>query len=242
MLPGETTSQMMLSVVMDVAGSTKAVSGSGSSSMSDSLIFWKPRMDEPSKPMPSVNRSATKSSTGMEKCCQRPGRSMNLKSTIFTPRSLACARTALGSVLGSAIFGPVAMAIRATLSSRDHNNHSLSIRPFAAARGQRRRPRALLVCRSLSPARGLRGPHGRLSPPARAVRSGSIALRWLVAVVQSGQMPGGWVCCGTVPKYEPLAAFLSSLPKGQKQVSLGFKRLEDMLGELLPPSALEYEQ
>jgi hypothetical protein len=45
-----------------------------------------------------------------------------------------------------------------------------------------------------------------------------------------------------VPKYEPLAAFLESLPKGQKQVTLGFRRVEELLGEPLPPSALEYEQ
>jgi hypothetical protein len=45
-----------------------------------------------------------------------------------------------------------------------------------------------------------------------------------------------------VPKYEPLRAFLEGLPKGQKQVTLGFKRLEDLLGDPLPPSALTYEQ
>ncbi len=32
------------------------------------------------------------------------------------------------------------------------------------------------------------------------------------------------------------------LPRGQKQVTLGFKRIETLLGEPLPPSALEYEQ
>ena len=42
-----------------------------------------------------------------------------------------------------------------------------------------------------------------------------------------------------MPKYEPLADFLNSLPKAQKQVTLGFKRLEDLLGEPLPPSASE---
>ena len=43
-------------------------------------------------------------------------------------------------------------------------------------------------------------------------------------------------------KYEPLGAFLGGLPKAQKQITLGFKRIEDLLGEPLPPSALEYEQ
>ena len=45
-----------------------------------------------------------------------------------------------------------------------------------------------------------------------------------------------------MPKYEPLKDFLEGLPRMQRQVTLGFKRLEDLLGEPLPPSALEYEQ
>ena len=43
-------------------------------------------------------------------------------------------------------------------------------------------------------------------------------------------------------KYDPLRDFLNGLPQGQKQVTLGFKRLEDLLGDALPPSALTYEQ
>ena len=43
-------------------------------------------------------------------------------------------------------------------------------------------------------------------------------------------------------KYDPLREFLSGLPRGQKQVTLGFRRLEELLGDPLPPSALEYEQ
>src|SRR5256885_634167 len=50
--------------------------------MSLSWICWKPRMLEPSKPMPSSNRSSLRSSTGMEKCCQTPGRSTKRKSTM----------------------------------------------------------------------------------------------------------------------------------------------------------------
>jgi hypothetical protein len=44
------------------------------------------------------------------------------------------------------------------------------------------------------------------------------------------------------PKYDPLRTFLAGLPQGQKQVTLGFKRLEDLLGDPLPASALTYEQ
>lgn len=43
-------------------------------------------------------------------------------------------------------------------------------------------------------------------------------------------------------KYDPLREFLSGLPGGQKQVTLGFQRLAELLGEPLPPSAYEYEQ
>lgn len=45
-----------------------------------------------------------------------------------------------------------------------------------------------------------------------------------------------------MPKYEPLRDFLAALPRGQKQVILGFRRVEGMLGEPLPPSAYSYEQ
>ena len=45
-----------------------------------------------------------------------------------------------------------------------------------------------------------------------------------------------------MPKYEPLSAFLRGLPSGQKQVTLGFRRIEELLGEALPPSATTYEQ
>ncbi len=52
-----------------------------------------------------------------------------------------------------------------------------------------------------------------------------------------------WLAYAKVdPKYDPLREFLSGLPKGQKQVTLGFRRLEELLGDPLPPSALEYEQ
>jgi hypothetical protein len=45
-----------------------------------------------------------------------------------------------------------------------------------------------------------------------------------------------------MPKYDPIHDFLAALPLGQKQVSLGFKRIEGLLGEPLPPSAHEYDE
>ena len=48
---------------------TFAVAGSGIRSMSDSWMCWKPRIEDPSKPIPAVKRSALSSPMGMEKCC-----------------------------------------------------------------------------------------------------------------------------------------------------------------------------
>ena len=42
-------------------------------------------------------------------------------------------------------------------------------------------------------------------------------------------------------KYDPLRDFLVGLPKFQTKVSLSFVRVEELLGEPLPPSAREYE-
>ena len=59
---------------------------------------------------------------------------------------------------------------------------------------------------------------------------------------QLNQVGHIYYLCRVVAKYEPLAAFLQGLPKAQKQVTLSFKRLEELISEPLPPSALEYEQ
>src|SRR5438093_7294630 len=70
----------MLQIIVKVAslqnGSRKAVSGTGSTSMSDSLIACQPRMDEPSKPRPSSKTASSRASAGIVKCCHRPGKSM----------------------------------------------------------------------------------------------------------------------------------------------------------------------
>ena len=51
---GSFTSQMTASVGVSHSGSTRAVEASGIRIMSDSWISWKPRMLDPSKPMPST--------------------------------------------------------------------------------------------------------------------------------------------------------------------------------------------
>ncbi len=69
-------------------GSTNAVATSGSSSMSDSWICWKPRIEEPSNARPSVNTPSSNDSTGTVKCCITPGRSQKRTSTNLTPSFL----------------------------------------------------------------------------------------------------------------------------------------------------------
>src|SRR6187397_2377921 len=68
--------------------SIHADAGSGMTSMSEALIAFQPRMLEPSNPSPSVKISSLYSVSVVVKCCQEPGRSVNLKSTSFTSWSL----------------------------------------------------------------------------------------------------------------------------------------------------------
>src|ERR1019366_9696330 len=84
-------------------GSMKQRPGSGKRSMSLSNIFWNPRIEEPSKPMPFSNRSSVSSLTGMLKCCHVPGRSVKRKSTNLTPASLARLITSFGVAPGACL-------------------------------------------------------------------------------------------------------------------------------------------
>src|SRR5438552_4051470 len=76
--------------------SIHAVAGSGMTSRSEGLITFLPRMLEPSKPRPSVKMSSLYSVRVVVKCCQVPGRSVNLKSTSFTSWSLIILLTSDG--------------------------------------------------------------------------------------------------------------------------------------------------
>src|SRR3990170_706605 len=95
-------SQMRESVGTLQTGSRRADAGSGIRIMSLSWIFWKPRMLEPSKPMPSsqmdvwMSSSSVNSRGGIEKCCQSPGKSLNFRSTIWMPLSLTNLATSSG--------------------------------------------------------------------------------------------------------------------------------------------------
>src|SRR6185295_749035 len=87
---------MRLSVGSVLKTSTQAVVGSGITSMSLALMARQPRILEPSKPRPSVKISSLYSVSVVVKCCQEPGRSVNLKSTSFTSWSLIILLTSDG--------------------------------------------------------------------------------------------------------------------------------------------------
>jgi hypothetical protein len=43
-------------------------------------------------------------------------------------------------------------------------------------------------------------------------------------------------------KYTPLENYLRALPEGQREVTLGFEQIEEILNTKLPSSAYEYRQ
>ena len=79
--------KLTFSVLCVRNGSRNALLASGSSSMSDSLIAWNPRIEEPSKPSPSEKVSSPNVDAGMVKCCMTPGRSQKRTSTYSTSLS-----------------------------------------------------------------------------------------------------------------------------------------------------------
>src|SRR5213083_2575180 len=86
-------------------GSMKAVAGSGMANMSLASIDFQPRIEEPSKPRPSLKESSDSSLIGKVKCCQVPKVSTNFTSTIFAPCFLASSNTCLGlPMLGFCFF------------------------------------------------------------------------------------------------------------------------------------------
>src|SRR5208283_1125319 len=96
---GSTMLQIRLSMGCCVKGSIRAVEGSGMTSISEQWIACQPLIDEPSKPRPSSNISSFNSQTGAAKCCQIPGKSRNLKSTITALFSWAILITSFGVIL-----------------------------------------------------------------------------------------------------------------------------------------------
>src|ERR1041385_1350668 len=88
-------------------GSMKAVAGSGMASMSEASMDFQPRIEEPSKPSPSLKESSLISPKGRVKCCQVPKVSTNFTSTILAPAFLTISNACLGVLMlmvGSACF------------------------------------------------------------------------------------------------------------------------------------------
>src|SRR3989442_2326153 len=88
--------QVRLKVGTAQNGSMNAVAGSGIASMSEASIDFQPRIDEPSKPSPSLKDSSLSSLKGTLKCCQVPNVSTNFTSTIFAPCFFPSSITLLG--------------------------------------------------------------------------------------------------------------------------------------------------
>src|SRR5215472_11937220 len=103
MVPVSAMVQVRLRVGMAQNGSMKAVLGSGMASMSLASMLFQPRMEEPSKPRPSLKISSVSSRMGQLKCCQVPKVSTNLMSIILAPVFLANSITLLG-VLISVVY------------------------------------------------------------------------------------------------------------------------------------------
>src|SRR5205807_10441745 len=99
MVPVSAMVQVRLRVGTAQKGSMKAVAGSGMASMSLASMLFQPRMEEPSKPRPSLKISSVSSRMGQEKCCQVPKVSTNLMSTILAPLFLANSNTLLGVLM-----------------------------------------------------------------------------------------------------------------------------------------------
>src|SRR5258708_35499584 len=76
---GSYTLQISDSVGYCVNGSSFAVVGSGTSSMSEALIGCQPRIGDPSSPEPSSNESALSCGVVAGVWCQMPGRSMHFR-------------------------------------------------------------------------------------------------------------------------------------------------------------------
>src|ERR1041385_1587460 len=105
MVPVSAMVQVSERVGMAQKGSMKAVAGSAIASMSEASMDFQPRMEEPSKPKPSVKTSSFSSEMGQLKCCPVPKVSTNLMSTILAPCFLAISITLLGLLMDCFFWG-----------------------------------------------------------------------------------------------------------------------------------------
>src|SRR5260221_4330702 len=94
----------MMSWVCAAKGSSTAVSQSGFSSMSLSLIAFQPAIEEPSNMTPSARKSSVIVLMWCERCCHLPRGSVKRKSTYLTSCSLIIAMTFLIEAAGIVSF------------------------------------------------------------------------------------------------------------------------------------------
>src|SRR5512142_2437478 len=85
---GSSTSHVRISVGISANGSGTAVSASGISTMSESLIPFHPEIDDPSNILPSSKNASSTVRAGNVTWCCRPRMSANRKSTYSTLCSL----------------------------------------------------------------------------------------------------------------------------------------------------------
>src|SRR6266516_2720425 len=105
-------------------GSMKAVAGSGMANMSEASMDFQPRMEEPSKPRPSLKESSFNSLKGRVKCCQVPKVSTNFTSTILAPAFLAISNACLGVLMfGFVLCFPLVAGTR-RCASPGHNRQT----------------------------------------------------------------------------------------------------------------------
>ena len=93
MVLGSSTSHTTARVLCAKKGSMKAVSASGSSTMSDSLMPFQPAMEEPSNILPSSKVPASMAWAGKVTWCCTPRMSAKRRSTNSTDSSWISLRT-----------------------------------------------------------------------------------------------------------------------------------------------------
>jgi hypothetical protein len=86
----------MFRTASSVKGSSRAVSASGMSNMSEACMPFQPAMDEPSNAWPSSNLDWSKTFAGTETCCSLPRVSVKRRSTNLTSFSLISLSTSAG--------------------------------------------------------------------------------------------------------------------------------------------------
>src|ERR1700733_2926206 len=198
-------------------------------SMSLSWTSWKPRINDPSKPIPSLIASASTALGGTEKCCQVQGRSVAVRSFATYKDRLARSLAALANdviVLGGGIsninslydelpelIGRHALSdgIRTRVVRAAHGNSS-GVRGAAWLRAIDKTQKMVIHTRRLS---GSRSTLKNLLPRLRAAANSSSApgspslaegLFWPRCwSVQSGPISGSWQrrsrCCSAALLY-----------------------------------------